>query len=168
MIEITGNLWDQTQADAICITTNGFVKANGEAVMGRGCAKEAADRIEGLALHFGKLLKEQGNQVQIIAEGENQVLVAFPVKPTKVISDGTNFVSHLHYQVGKVVPGWAAKADLRIIIKSAWELKSLATFYGWEDVIIPRPGCGHGELAWEDVKAIISPILDDRFKVITY
>lgn len=38
--EVVGNMW-AIPADAYCITTNGFVKKNGEAVMGAGCAKEA-------------------------------------------------------------------------------------------------------------------------------
>jgi len=37
MKELRGNLF-HTPCDVICITTNGFVKRNGEAVMGRGCA----------------------------------------------------------------------------------------------------------------------------------
>ena len=41
MKEIRGDLFTQ-EADTICITTNGFVKANGECVMGRGCAKQLA------------------------------------------------------------------------------------------------------------------------------
>ncbi len=45
MIEQQINLWD---ADAdnvlLCITTNGYVKNNGECVMGRGCALEAKTR----------------------------------------------------------------------------------------------------------------------------
>lgn len=29
-------------------------------------------------------------------------------------------------------------------------------------------GCGNGELTWAQVKAVIEPILDDRFIVMTY
>ena len=53
MKEITGNLFDQT-ADAICITTNGFVKDNGRCVAGRGCAKMAKDRWRNFDLELGK------------------------------------------------------------------------------------------------------------------
>ena len=30
MLEITGNLWDQQKADAICVTTNGSVRKDGK------------------------------------------------------------------------------------------------------------------------------------------
>ena len=48
MIEIHGNLW-QLPATWRGITTNGFVRKNGTAVMGRGCAREAATRFPGFA-----------------------------------------------------------------------------------------------------------------------
>jgi len=46
------NLWEYP-ADARVITTNGFVKNNGEAVMGRGCAREAARKYPRLPLFWG-------------------------------------------------------------------------------------------------------------------
>ena len=42
MIEIKGSLFNEP-CDAFCITTNGFIKKDGTCVMGRGCAKQAAD-----------------------------------------------------------------------------------------------------------------------------
>ena len=41
MNEITGNILNYIgkPKTLVCITTNGFVKNNGEAVMGAGCAK---------------------------------------------------------------------------------------------------------------------------------
>src|SRR4051812_45989121 len=61
MKQATGNLWTYP-ADVICITTNGFVKANGQCVMGRGCAREARDRFPGLAERLGALIKVHGNR----------------------------------------------------------------------------------------------------------
>lgn len=46
MRDIKGNIWTLYDSDPtcyICITTNGFVKSNGEAVMGRGTALQAMD-----------------------------------------------------------------------------------------------------------------------------
>lgn len=42
MKEARGNMLDM-DCDALIITTNGFTKTNGEAVMGRGIAKQIAD-----------------------------------------------------------------------------------------------------------------------------
>ncbi len=35
-----------------------------------------------------------------------------------------------------------------------------------DKVYLVRPGCGNGQLKWEDVKPLIAPILDDRFIVV--
>lgn len=146
MIEITGNLWDQ-EADALVITTNGFVKNNGEAVMGRGCAKEATERYPGIAKRLGTLLSQSSsldsNRVWII--NANPIIVSFPVKWN-----------------------WWERGDLALIERSAQELAILAEAQEWERVILPRPGCGNGQLSWEDVRPLISMYLNDCFEVITY
>jgi hypothetical protein len=36
-----------------------------------------------------------------------------------------------------------------------------------ENVLVPRPGCGNGQLDWEDVKPILLDHFDDRFIVVT-
>jgi len=35
-------------------------------------------------------------------------------------------------------------------------------------VVLPRPGCGNGQLDWSDVHPVIAPILPDSVHVITY
>lgn len=72
------------------------------------------------------------------------------------------------FNPGDWVPGWACVADEVIIKRSAEELVSFAGTYGWSQVILPRPGCGAGELSWEQVKPILTQVLDDRFYVITF
>jgi hypothetical protein len=45
--EVKGDVWPlaaEVKPDTVAITTNGFVKRNGQAVMGKGCALEAARR----------------------------------------------------------------------------------------------------------------------------
>ena len=39
---------------------------------------------------------------------------------------------------------------------------------GWSKVLIPRPGCGYGELNWQDIKPLLESILDDRFISVTF
>jgi hypothetical protein len=48
------------------------------------------------------------------------------------------------------------------------ELLALAERSGWPRVVLPRPGCGGGGLAWKDVKPLLAPVLDDRFIVIQH
>lgn len=141
MIEITGNLWDFYNQVPICITTNGTVKKNGEAVLGRGCAKEAKDRFPTLPLELGNLLRTTGNQVYFL---EDFALTVFPVKHN-----------------------WFEEADINLIAKSCQELVSIADQRGWTKVIVPRPGCGNGRLNWVDVQPILSKYLDNRFHIIS-
>ena len=178
MIQITGNMWQPATyrliSDAICITTNGYIKANGEAVMGRGCAAEAARLFPHLPRTLGEFIRRDGNVVSVLT-GVNinhpQWLVSFPVKPQhrSCAPDKLNVVRHMRskFSSGAMVPGWACIASLEIICRSAQQLKDLATENEWRTVILPRPGCGAGELKWENVCPTLSSILDDRFYVIT-
>jgi hypothetical protein len=159
MIEVKGNLWTYP-ADVLVITTNGTVKKNGECVMGRGCAKEAKDKCSGwnLAKHLGDLITEKGNHVHFLYSIGQQDMVdvySFPVKHK-----------------------WMEKADIELIKRSAHELvhemigmpsdKGYLVSETTSVILLPRPGCGNGQLKWEDVKPVLEPILDDRFHVITF
>ena len=62
MREAFGDLW-LIDADAKCITTNGFIKKNGEAVMGAGVAKEAAIKYPELPEKLGYSIGVNGNRV---------------------------------------------------------------------------------------------------------
>jgi hypothetical protein len=102
MIEVVGNLWTYP-ADVRVITTNGTVKKNGECVMGRGCALEAAKKLPGLPKVLGDLIKKNGNVPQRLTDKSCEIhsLWSFPVKHE-----------------------WHQKADLTLIKKSA-ETKSV-------------------------------------------
>lgn len=141
MEEIKGNLWDFWPEHIIVITTNGFVKNNGECVMGRGCAREARDRFPWIAKWLGDFIKLYGNHVYYLGEG----IVSFPVKHN-----------------------WWKKSDFTLIERSTQELVAITNKMRWPIVVVPRPGCGNGGLDWKDVKPILEKYLDDRFKIITF
>jgi hypothetical protein len=150
MIEAYADLWT-LPCDARCITTNGTIKSDGRAVMGRGVAKQATERYLGIAKILGAHLREHANHVGILVltdddgTGKTIPLVSFPVK-------------HM----------WDQWADLDLIGRSADELVALTTRYGWHTVALPRPGCNNGKRNWEtEVRPILLPILDDRFIVVT-
>ena len=140
MRETTGDLWDcyGKPYTVILITTNGKVKANGHAVMGRGCAYEAAKRFPGIAKTLGLLLEQNGNVVQELRLG----LWSFPVKHS-----------------------WEMDGDLGLIQDSAQQLDKLARASS-DNWILPRPGCGNGRLKWGEVKPVIE-FLPDNVWVIT-
>lgn len=77
IIKHTKNIFDE-QGDAVCITTNGIVKTNGEAVMGAGIAKEANIRYN-LARELGTKLRNGGNHCYIIGRSDKAV-ISFPTK----------------------------------------------------------------------------------------
>ena len=176
---MTGNLFTVRGFDAKAITTNGFIKSNGEAVMGRGCALQAKRAWPELPRIIGQLNKKYGNKVFRLGsyggynEHRNRIsydLVSFPVKPKYAVFNGSNAVSHMEkkFTVGTIIPGWACKAELELVAKSAKELVALADANNWKSVLIPRPGCNNGELDWEKVDPILSEILDNRFCSITF
>ncbi len=164
MIEREVDLW-KFRAAAVVITTNGFVKKNGDAVMGRGCAREAALRWPGLESELGALIREQGNHVfdikrmslsvaapdeipempKALAAAWSTTLVTFPVKDV-----------------------WQEPAKIDLIARSAEELVEMTGQHGWDKVVMPRPGCGNGQLRWDTVRWLLDPILDDRFVVVTF
>lgn len=156
MIEVVGDLWTYP-ADVRVITTNGTVKKNGEAVMGRGCALEAKQRYPEVPALLGLLLKNAilGNHVHFIMtlpgdERHIETLYSFPVKHN-----------------------WFEKAAISLIERSARELifqmdDLRDRGHGRDVIVLPRPGCGNGGLKWDDVRLVLAPILDDRFHVITF
>ena len=154
MLETYGNLWELANegCDALVITTNGYVRKDGQAVMGRGIAREAAVRFSDLPQALGTRLRKEGNNCYVFSY-PNYDIVSYPVKPI-FGPDGE--------------PGWKAKATISLIKKSAMELSRLADRYDWTDVLMPRPGCGNGGLRWENVQPHLAIMLDDRFTAVTF
>ena len=145
MHEKTADLWDLHGIGAwVAITTNGFVKKNGEAVMGRGVAREAAQCFEWLQAQLGDRIRDAGNHVHKFSTIR---LFTFPVK---------------HH--------WHDPADPDLIVRSAKELAAWIRDPGagpsTPRVYLVRPGCGNGQLRWEDVKPLIAPIFDDRVVIV--
>ena len=145
MLEKKVDLWQFT--DGIpAITTNGYIKRNGQAVMGRGCAKEAADRFSGLAQILGFNLVLYANHVLYLHQFGDKGIITFPVKDT-----------------------WSEKAKIELIKRSADDLirMTIPYFEITENIYLPRPGCGNGGLEWKDVKPEIEKILTDQIVVIS-
>jgi hypothetical protein len=147
MIEIHGNMFGYLgrMKFRLFITTNGFIKNDGTAVMGRGNAAQAVRVFReefGLNLPelHAKSLKLKGN---VVAHLTDQ-LYTFPVKES-----------------------WYDRASMRLIKKSVESLKQIMD----EDTdkqriyVLPRPGCGNGGLKWKNVKPLLED-LSDRVWVI--
>jgi len=143
MRECLGDLWEQHEAgEWVCITTNGIIKSDGTAVMGAGVARQAADRFPDLPSKLAEYLQIHGNRVFMFPKYR---VITFPTK---------------HH--------WKDKSSIDLIKKSCRELMELLNTYPQHipAVWLPRPGCKHGGLQWEEVKSAISPLLDSRVIVI--
>jgi hypothetical protein len=130
------------------ITTNGYVRMDGKAVMGRGVALQATQRYSTIQADLGKFIREsRGLHVRLFiysVMGKDEVVGVFPVK--------YNF---------------REKADKELIINSSLELARIAADNTWDIFLLPRPGCGNGQLKWTEVKPLIEHILPDNVWVIT-
>lgn len=138
MIEKIGNIWD-FPADAICVTTNGIVKKNGDLVMGAGIALEAKIKYPKLPKILGELVKNIRNKCFYIEEFK---IISFPTKN--------------HFKDDSIP---------ELIEHSALEAKEIADFFKLSTISLPRPGCGLGNLKWKNVKSLLEKYLDDRFFV---
>ena len=178
MKEERGDLFTFGDPDAIAITTNGYVKRFGDAVMGRGCAQRATELYPGIDSMLGKFIILNGNVpgvlvYEVYARGgalQSPAVVSFPVKPRSVKFDGSNVVKHMEFKfrLGQYVPGWAAVADMSLILQSAEALVKITDQHGWDRVNIPRAGCGAGELQWSIVGPMLQEVFDDRFVAMTF
>ncbi|HBA89002.1 MAG TPA: ADP-ribose-binding protein [Geobacter sp.] len=140
MLEKDDDIWGYLGRAVIAITTSGSLTRAGKAVMGRGVARQAVQRFPGLPEELGGLLRQGGNHVHPLGDG----LVSFPVEES----------------------AWACP-DLRLIARSAKELRALADREGWRTVVVPRPGCGGGGLVWKEVRPLLVEHFDSRFVVVS-
>ena len=129
LTELAGKSW-------IAVTTNGTVKKDGTANMGRGNAGEVAAKLPDIVSELGKLLTENGNSVHYLGS----MVFSFPVEET-----------------------WLSYAELRLVERSAAQLLEQVDKRGIERITIPLSGCGKGGLKKADVLPVLEKYFDDRF-----
>ncbi len=169
MYIVTGDAFKVfNEYDAFCIPTNGYLKDNGHNVMGAGIAKIANEKWS-LASKLGYYLKLTDADIPYVLDRiDNTYILNFPVKPVYRQATEDNIVGHMKgkFKLGDYVPGWACKAEIQIIKRSIYCLQQMVDFYGWNKILLPKPGCGNGGLKWDEVKLAIQSILDNRFFII--
>lgn len=137
--ELIGNLWDFHRNHPNCfivIPTNGVLKANGDAVMGAGLAKQSAQRFPTLPTLLGQAIRDKGNSLHC---WPNLRLYALPTK--------THF---------------SQPSDLSLICRGMTQLAQAMTHFPDSVVYSPHLGCGLGQLEWPTVRAAITPYVTDR------
>lgn len=165
MRQLECDIWTRP-ADAICITTNGIVKQNGQCVMGRGIALGASRRYYGIATLLGKKISKKGNRVHLLTKQVEDALPYLKL-PRK---EGSLIVGvPWHIISFPVKHHWREKADLKLIKESCSQLRKLLDKLPIEELLLPRPGCGNGGLKWKKVKPVLQEYFghDDRVIVVT-
>jgi hypothetical protein len=152
MQEILGDIryyFDKDDYQAICCTINTIVGADG-LVMGAGVALAFKEKYSWLPATWGSLITRWD-------------------KPkTYVLATPTTPHSHGQYAVGfPTKRDWRMPSELKLIERSAKQLRVLIEAMGWKHVLLPRPGCQNGGLRWIQVREILLPILDDRVTIIS-
>jgi hypothetical protein len=146
------NLWKQGKI--VCVTTNGFVKRDGSAVMGRGNALAMAQTIPDLPKLLGQFIKKYGNRVGFIYQ---KSIIAFPVKPiTGTIHNALPHITQkMKFKETDTIPGFWCKADLTIIETSMTQLNELIKKFNLKEVYLPVPGVNNGQLKFTEVESIL-------------
>jgi hypothetical protein len=143
MILERGNMWDVFgNTELFLITTNPIVNGQGLAVMGRGIAKQAADRFPTIRADFAEVINNPTRvwECDVIGRYDDQLVGFFMVK------------DH-----------WAAPARIDIISKS---VDDLVQWIEESDNPLSRvdlnfPGIGNGGLDRELVLPIIEQLPDN-------
>ena len=164
------------KVSAIVITTNGFTKSNGEAVMGRGIAEQFKNMCPELPRILGSKLIQHGNNVHFLKQMGKTRIYSFPVKAEGMKLERPEqkglIVSHARYKfnVGMYVPGFALKADVAIIERSLKQLAQVHVQDGLSSVIIPIVGCGAGELSFngDGIHDLMMEHLNEHFYCMSF
>lgn len=145
MFEVQEDLWELYGSlgdnEFIAVTTNGDVNRLGRAVMGRGCAYEAAQKYPMLPIELAGRLQSYGNHVHRF---DNYNIFSFPVK---------------HH--------WHETADLALIERSCLQLQDEINDRDIRHVFLPRPGVGNGKLRWQNVKPVLMKFFAKDHRIVT-
>lgn len=149
--EMTGDIvkiFTNDYSSWLVIPTNGQVKRNGEAVMGKGVALEFAETFSHFPLALGRAIKKNGaNRLYIFPDYQ---VITFPTK---------------HH--------WKDKSDLELMHVSFTELDVFLTYFSKHfsfdmgKVYIPRVGCRNGGLDWTKVKPMMDFWLRSHSHIVT-
>jgi len=149
MIEKIGNIWDSHEHGWwIVITTNIGWRKSGDAVMGAGIAKAAAEKCPKLPGWYGDRCEKYGADTAVAIYKPGRFIL-FPTKP---LNESQPWMS------------WKNDADLGLIMRSTIQLAKLIDIVNLgTQVGLPLVGCENGNLRAKQVLPILRSYLDDRF-----
>ena len=147
---VQGNIWKLAKAlDWVVVPTSISWRRDGTAVMGRGVAKQAADRWPGLTVDYGEQCMLRGASTPVLAHRPRGLnpknLLLFPVKPLD------SSAPHL---------SWKQPASLELIQRSLRQLYAMLPELHGGSIYIPDVGCGNGLLP----VVVVRPYIEHTFK----
>jgi hypothetical protein len=152
MLEVNGDIWNfHAKGEWICITTNGQVTSQGRNIMGGGTALQAAIKYPDLPRKLGLLLTskyDSGSHRNLPYLLSEYRIFSFPTKDKVYAPSSLGFIEK------------SAKNVVIFIDRMSYDYIPR--------VYLPRPGCGLGELQWEDVRPVLVKHFDDRFIVVNW
>lgn len=144
-----GDLWDNFPTELVVVPVNIGWKTGGEAVMGAGVAKQAADRFPELPRWWGFQCQRFRENTPVMHHPQYRV-VMFPTKP---MDEECPWAS------------WKQDADAKLLWRSAAQLAAFA--FDNQTISIPLVGCGKGNLTPELVLPILKTFLNHhRFQLV--
>ena len=123
------------QGTWIAIPINWTLNSQGLAVMGAGVAKRADDLFS-LRRYFGEEISKT-QETRLIFDHQSGVM-GFPTKYN-----------------------WRHPSHLKLIERSAEELRNFLVINPQAKVYLPKVGCGLGGLFWKDVEPVLDKALGD-------
>lgn len=134
-----GNMWTVWNKGMFIVTTNSYIKNGGRLVMGAGIAKQARNRLTGVDLKLGSMIRDTCGHLGFYGFlPVSSVFGAFQVK----------------YD-------WIDSADLDLIKRSTSQLADFATQRPEMTFNLNFPGIGNGRLARNIVLPIIETLPDN-------
>ena len=128
---------------------NWTTKRNGDAVMGAGVAKQAAERWPWLPASLGNF----------IIRGDGPAVLTFQAHKDDV-------PGLFHVVCVPTKHDWRQPSTLGLVELGVRTLIPQVNRSRWQTVALPRLGCGLGGLRWEDVEPVLARYMDDRFVVL--
>ena len=138
---VKGNMWEAVKYNGLwtaLVTTNSFVRKDGCLVMGRGAAKQMAERWSFVPRIAGHMIQRNVGHL-----GKYGVMLI----PKELTDDVTLGLFQVKY-------GWMEDADLELIEYSVDVLCSM-TVIRRNPIALNFPGIGNGKLKREDVLPIV-------------
>lgn len=151
--------------DAVAIPTNGSVRVDGNGIAKKGSAGKAAEIWINFEHLLGVHLAKNGNVPGLLGYLRCLDKTLYETDNPEHLIWGSDPI-RTHVWSFPTKNDWRDYSSLDLIKASAQAMVQHANSFHYEEIGIPKPGCGAGKLTWNQVKPVLQDILDDRFTIL--